>query len=155
MNKRYSGNLLQLIVGIVWLILVLGRPRSTSIQFARDRAHNRLDLGQLLFQVISARCLAIVLDPLRRFFDRGEQRLLILVTQLATQPRLVAQLRLETINERRERIEGFDAFTVSFIFGSKVFCLANHAFDVFLREAAFLIRNGDRLRLATAEDTLR
>jgi hypothetical protein len=71
------------------------RPTST-IQLASDRVNDRLHLLELLLEVLARRRLAVFFEPVRGLLDGREDRLLVLVRDLAAETFLVAELRLES-----------------------------------------------------------
>lgn len=55
------------------------------------------------------------IDPVSCLLDSGEERLLIILTDLTTEALLVIKLSLYPVNERRQRVEGLDTLALKFI----------------------------------------
>jgi hypothetical protein len=144
--------------------------RSTSaIQLAGDRVNDSLDFLEDLLEVLARRALAVFFEPVRGLLDGREDRLLVLVRDLAAETFLVAELRLESPDlkgvvsealvrgeevgtyEVLESVEGLDALALSLVLGRKLLSLTDHAVNLLLAETSLLVGDGDRLRLATIE----
>jgi hypothetical protein len=161
---------------VIHLEIVVRRPAgrpAVRVQLGRDGVHDRLDLcgrkeasaavpkkeegwkrqrtSELLLEVLNTSSRAVLVDPVGGVLDSREDRLLILVADLATETLLVAELRLEPVDERRQRVERLDALPLRLVLGRELLGLGHHAVDLLLGQTALLVGDGDALGLAAVQ----
>lgn len=67
--------------------------------------------------------------------------------QLVAKTVKITKLRLGVVGVGVEEVEGFDALPLGFVLGGELLGLDNHAVNLLLSESAFLVGDGDGLRL--------
>ncbi|KAF5326355.1 hypothetical protein D9611_000923 [Ephemerocybe angulata] len=132
------------------VLIRLGASSTSRVQLGSDGVNNALHLRKLLLQILRARTRAVLLDPVRGVLDRGENDLLVLVRDLATESLLVAELRLEPVDEGGKGVESLDTLALGLVLGSELLGVGDHAVNVLLAETALLVGDGDRLGLASS-----
>jgi hypothetical protein len=134
---------------IIRRLVILGLTGTSTVELARDGTDNALNLRQLLLKLLCGSALAIVIDPLCSLLDSGEDGLLVIIIELTAEARLVGELGLEAVNERRKSVERLNTLAIGFVLGGKLFSFTDHALNVILGETTLLVRDGNRLRFTT------
>ncbi|KAL7278603.1 LOW QUALITY PROTEIN: hypothetical protein ACG7TL_007604 [Trametes sanguinea] len=139
-----------LIVRPEGVVVLVSSRAAALVELARDRRHDALHVGELLLEVLRRRSLAVLLNPVRRLLHDVQDRLLVLVLELAAETILVGKLGLQAVYEGRERVERLNALPLSLILRRELLSLLHHTLDLLRRQTALLVRDGDGLRLAGA-----
>ena len=92
-----SGSQLVVAAERLLVVVVVSRRVLGLVQLARDRVHDLLHLLELLLEILRARALAVLLDPLCRLLNRVEDRRLVLLLELATETVVVGDLVLRAL----------------------------------------------------------
>jgi hypothetical protein len=135
---------------LIVIVVIRSRRRSTAVQLGGNGVGNVLDLLEFLLEVISGSRLTLRVDPIGGLLDGVQERLLVIVVQLATETFRVTELGLEAVDVGREGVESFDALLLGFILGGELLGLGNHTVDLLLSETSLLVGDGDRLGFTSA-----
>lgn len=133
----------------ILLISSTSRCATLAVDLGRNGVNDGLNLSQLLLEVFDASAGAVLVDPVRGVLNGGEDGLLVVVRELATETLLVTELALEAVDVGREGVKGFDALALGLILSGELLGVGNHTVNLFLRETALLVLDGYRLGFAT------
>ena len=130
---------------LIVFVIVRSRRRSTAVQLGGDGVGNALDLLEFLLEVIGGGRLTLRVDPISGLLDSVQERLLVIVVQLATEALRDTELGFEAVDIGGEGVKGFDALLLGLVVSGKLLSLGNHAANLLLAETALLIGDCDRL----------
>mmetsp|Transcript_23919 Transcript_23919/g.63064 ORF Transcript_23919/g.63064 Transcript_23919/m.63064 type:complete len:205 (+) Transcript_23919:198-812(+) len=112
--------------------------------------HHRMHDGFEVFPSALARisiCIGVLLQPFQFIVHRSCQCRFVILGKLGLEL-VVVQTGPHRIRIPFEFISGFHLKFLSLILLPELFCLLHHLFDVLLRQAAFLVGDGDFVGLA-------
>jgi hypothetical protein len=139
---------LQLVVVIGHLIVTTRATR--AIKLGGDGVGDIGQLLELLVEVLSGSLVSVALEPVLGLLDSLEERLLVLLLDLATKTLVIVDLVFEAVGVVLELVAGLNALAVGLVFLGVLLGLFDHALNVFLAKAALVVGDGDRFTLASA-----
>jgi hypothetical protein len=142
---------LELVVIPAEIVIVFGAGRtSVLVELRGDGVDDGLYLSQLLLEILQTGAGTVLLDPLASLLDGFENGLLIVIVEFATKTLLVTELRLETVDEGGEGVEGLNLLALNLVLSGELLGFTKHAVDLLLGETTLLVLDGDRFRLASS-----
>ena len=130
--------------------LVILISRSRAIELAGDGVGHVGELLLLLLEVLGGGFGSVVLEPVCDLLNGVEDRLLVVLIDLATQAVLVVDLVLQAEGIVLQRVAGLDLALDGLVLFGELLGLSDHAVDLLLGETALVVGDGDGLSLASA-----
>jgi hypothetical protein len=143
-----SKVILQFVV-VKGLVIILGR-RSRAVELAGDGVCHTGELLLLLLEVLGGSSSSVVLEPVTDLLNGVDDRLLVILINLATETVLVVDLVLEAEGVVLEAVTGLDLALHGLVLLGELLGLLDHALNLLGSETALVVGDGDGLSLASA-----
>jgi hypothetical protein len=146
---------------VAGLLIVAASAASSAVELGGDGVGDVGQLLELLVEVLGGSLSVVLAHPVLSLLDGLEERLLVIVLDLAAKTLVIVELVLEAIGVVLELVARLNALTGGLVLLGVLLSLLNHALDFLGGEAALVVGDGDGLALtgtlvdsADLEDTV-
>ena len=123
---------------------------TTSVELGGNGVGDVRQLLELLIKVLGGGLGSVRFEPVLSLLDSLEERLLVILLNLATETFVIVDLVLQAVGVVLKLVAGLNALAVGLVLLGILLGLFNHTLNVFGAKAALVVGDSDALTLASA-----